>query len=259
MTNSISCRSLRLGINIDHLATLRQQRHTSYPDLIQCVKLAQSEGVEQITLHLREDRRHIQDEDVIRLRPIINEMNLEMAATEEMLDIALKVHPDWVCLVPERRQEITTEGGLALNVMESMLKPFMARFRQAGINASLFIDASAEQVASAHRLGAQAVEFNTGAYADWWTNEVHQTGMAPNATKIEKKLLPLMNAAKQAQELGIFAHAGHGLNVSNVGAIAKIPEIRELNIGHAIVCDAVIMGWVEAIRAMRQAMNCVRC
>lgn len=250
--------SLRLGINIDHLATLRQQRHTPYPDLIDFVRLAQDAGAEQITLHLREDRRHIQDADVWALRPVVREMNLEIAANPEMLDIAYKLRPDWVCLVPERRAELTTEGGLAATAMEHQLVRDINRLKEAGIRVSLFINADAAQVACAQRVGAAAVEFHTGGYADWWSAVMRQQGAAPKPAAIANALAPLVAAAAQAVDCGMYAHAGHGLTLANVGAVAAITNIRELNIGHALVCDALRIGWVAAINAMQHAMQHAR-
>lgn len=235
---------MELGINIDHVATLRQARGTNYPDPIRAALLAEAAGADLITLHLREDRRHIQDRDVETLRPLITtRMNLEAAVTEEMIAFALRIKPHDVCLVPEKREELTTEGGLDVVRGYERVKDATRRLMAAGIRVSLFIDPAAEQLDAAQAMGAPVVELHTGRYADTEGDEM--------AAELER----IRRAAAHGDKLGLRVNAGHGLHFGNVQAVAAIPAIRELNIGHAIVAEAVFMGWQAAIREMKRLMR----
>lgn len=240
-------KKLRLGINIDHVATLRNARlrkPDAKPDLLRAAKAAIKGGADSITFHLREDRRHILDEDVKRLCKYLKvPINLEMAATKEMQAIALKLKPHAVCLVPEKRQEVTTEGGLDATHDPLKLKKFVSLLASARIRVSLFIDPDPEQVKAARSAEAAAVEFNTGRYS-------HLTGAAR-----AKELKRLQQAAAQADHLGLEVHAGHGLDYDNVGPVAAIPEIVELNIGHFLVGEAVFVGLEQSVREMRRIMD----
>lgn len=241
----MTTRTIRLGVNIDHVATLRQQRGTSYPDVLRAAQLAVEYGADLITVHLREDRRHIQDADVAAIRAhVAAPLNLEMALTDEMLTLAEVVRPDWVCLVPERRQELTTEGGLDVLAAQDRIRAAAARLRAAGIRLSLFVDADPDQIQAASDCGADAVELHTGEYADASKPQQRQT-----------VLQRLAHAASQTQALGLGVHAGHGLTLDNVGPIAALAEITELNIGHAIVAEAVMVGLPRAVADMRAAIN----
>jgi pyridoxine 5-phosphate synthase len=236
---------IRLHVNIDHVATLRQARGTPYPDPVHAAQICEDAGADGITLHLREDRRHIVDRDVERMREAVHTlMNLECAATDEMVDIALRVRPDVVTLVPERREERTTEGGLDVVNNRAHLQTRIARLREAGIKVSLFIAANEAQVEASHALGAKQVEFHTGPYAH------ARIGVS---REVERTLI--VNAARAARAQGLEVAAGHGLTRMNVPGVASIPEIEELNIGHAIISDAVIMGMARAVRAMRAAIR----
>jgi len=236
--------ALELGINIDHVATLRNARGTPYPDPIIAARLAEEAGADLITLHLREDRRHIKDADLFALRPLIStRMNLECAITPEMLDIAVKVRPHDVCLVPEKRTEVTTEGGLDIISHDQPVKSAVAKLMEAGIRASLFIDPDIRQIDAAKLCGASVIELHTGAYAD------------ANLSSQGIELKRIQDAARYGKSLGLRVNAGHGLNEENVQLIARIPEISELNIGHAIVAQAIFKGWTKAIQDMRQLMN----
>ncbi len=236
---------VRLHVNIDHVATLRQARGTRYPDPVHAAQICEDAGADGITLHLREDRRHIIDRDVERMREALNTlMNLECAATDEMVDIALRVRPDVVTFVPERREERTTEGGLDVVANRAHLSSRIARLREAGIKVSLFIGADEAQVEASHALGAKQVEFHTGPYAH------AKVGVA---REVERTLIA--TAAVAAHARGLEVAAGHGLTRANVVGIASIPELEELNIGHAIVSDAVIMGMARAVRGMRNAIR----
>ncbi|HEX4765908.1 MAG TPA: pyridoxine 5'-phosphate synthase [Lichenihabitans sp.] len=238
---------LRLGINVDHVATIRNARGGRHPDPVRAARLAQEAGADGITAHLREDRRHIRDEDVERLKAEIGlPLNLEMAATPEMVRIATRLEPHAVCLVPERRAEITTEGGLDIAAGRDALRPVVAALVGAGIRVSLFIDPDARQIETAAALGAPVIELHTGAYAE----------RIGEARRLE--LQRLVAGAALADRLGIECHAGHGLDYENVGAVAAIPEVVELNIGHFIVGEAVFIGWAEAIGGMRRAMQAGR-
>ena len=233
-----------LGVNVDHVATLRQARGTDYPDPVEAARLAEESGADSITLHLREDRRHIQDHDLDRLNEIMRtHMNLEMAVTEEMLSIALRVKPQDCCLVPEKREELTTEGGLDVSAQLEKVTDACQRLSAAGIRVSLFIDPEHSQLDAAKLAGAPVVELHTGNYADAISDEARQV-----------ELQRVVSAAAYGAGLGLTIHAGHGLHYQNVQAIAAIPEIVELNIGHAIVARAVFDGFPKAVREMKACM-----
>jgi pyridoxine 5-phosphate synthase len=236
-----------LGVNIDHVATLRQARGTRYPSPVQAALQAEIAGADSITLHLREDRRHIQDADVYALRGLLaTKMNLEMAVTEEMLGIACAVKPQDVCLVPERRQELTTEGGLDVAGQFNKIEQACKTLAQAGIRVSLFIDADKHQLEAAKATGAPVVEIHTGAYA-----EAEGTNMQREYTRIRAGI-------EIGQSLGLIVNAGHGLSYHNVQAIAAIPGVEELNIGHAIVAQAIFTGWDAAVSEMKRLMQAAR-
>jgi len=233
-----------LGINIDHVATLRNARGASYPSPLEAALVAETNGADAITLHLREARRHIKDADVFAIRQAIKtRMNLEMAMTEEMLANALQVMPEDVCIVPEKRTEVTTEGGLDVAGQPEKVCDYVARLHAAGIRVSLFIDAERAQIQAAYDCGARVIELHTGAYAD-----------APTPAARAAELAKIREAAAFADGLGITVNAGHGLTVQNVGAIAQIKQIVELNIGHSIIAQAVFLGLPDAIRQMKEAM-----
>ncbi|MGE0281146.1 MAG: pyridoxine 5'-phosphate synthase [Rhizobiaceae bacterium] len=237
---------LRLGVNIDHVATIRNARGGTHPDPVEAAHLAIRAGADGITAHLREDRRHIRDEDIRRLKAELTApLNLEMAVTDEMVEIALATLPHAACLVPEKRTEVTTEGGLDVVGQENLLKQAVARLSNAGIRVSLFIDPEIAQLDAAKRVGAQVVELHTGSYAH----------AAPDDTA---ELERIRLAARHAAAIGLECHAGHGLNLENVGAVAAMPEIVELNIGHFIIGDAVFVGLEQAIRSMRSTMDAAR-
>ncbi len=234
---------IKLGVNIDHVATLRQVRGVTYPDPLYAALVAEQSGADSITLHLREDRRHIQDHDVRRMRAALQtRMNLEMAATDAMVAIAREVGPQDVCLVPEKRAELTTEGGLDVAGQEAHLRDVCAALREAGCRVSLFIDPDPTQLEASRAVGAPVVELHTGAYAEA-TGE-HQA----------KELMRLVAAARFGSQIGLTVHAGHGLHYHNVQPVAAIPEIVELNIGHAIVARAVFDGLARAVGDMRALM-----
>lgn len=233
-----------LGVNIDHVATLRQARGTRYPDPIQAAFLAEEAGADAITIHLREDRRHIQDRDVAVLTETIGtRINLECAMTEEMAAVAIRHRPADVCLVPERREELTTEGGLDVVGAEAAVARFCARLAEAGIRVSLFVDPDPAQLRAAVRCGAPVVELHTGTFADART---------PTEAAAERDRIAA--AAAFAADAGLDVNAGHGLHYHNVQAIAAIPQIRELNIGHGIVARAVMVGMKEAVREMKRLL-----
>lgn len=230
----------RLGVNVDHVATVRQARGTAEPDPVTAAALAELAGAEGITVHLREDRRHIQDRDVAVLRRTVKtHLNLEMAATDEMVGIALKVRPDAVTLVPEKRQELTTEGGLDVLLNREPLKKQITLLQQGGISVSLFVDPDAEQIKTSHRLGAEFIEIHTGLYCDAETAEARRQELA----KIEQ-------AIRLAQKLGLGINAGHGLNYTNIQPVVALGGIKEFNIGHSIVSRAVLVGMERAVREM---------
>lgn len=234
---------IKLGVNIDHVATLRQARGTPYPSVVQAALRAEEAGADSITIHLREDRRHIQDADVYALRPLLQtKMNLEMAATDEMVDIALKVCPQDVCLVPEKREERTTEGGLEVVANQDRIAEICDRLGDAGIRVSLFIAPDIAQIEAAKAVGAPVIEIHTGHFAD--------TTGSVQLHELER----IQAAARHAQSLGLAVNAGHGLNIHNVHEIAAIPGMEELNIGHAIVAHALFVGWEYAIREMKSLM-----
>jgi pyridoxine 5-phosphate synthase len=236
---------VRLGVNIDHVATLRQARRAQEPDPVQAAVLAELGGADGITVHLRADRRHIQDRDVEILRQVVkSRLNIEMAATQEMLRIALTVKPHQVTLVPERREEVTTEGGLDVVLNSVQLRPVVRTLQEGGIHVSLFVDPNPEQVKEGHKLDAYAVELNTAAYAD-----------SGDHRSREAALRNVVDAARLGRKLGLQVHAGHGLTYLNVRAVAAIPEISELNIGHNVVARALLVGMERAVREMLEAMR----
>jgi pyridoxine 5-phosphate synthase len=235
----------RLGVNVDHVATLRQARRAVYPDPVTAAALAEAAGAGQITIHLREDRRHIQDRDLKLLRETCQTvLNLEMAATQEMVKIAYEVKPDLVTLVPERREELTTEGGLDVPGQRDALAQVVRHLKDGEIQVSLFIDPDLDPVRAAHRLDADRVELHTGRYCE-----------ARNGRERSRELTRVVDAARAASKLGLGVAAGHGLNYENVEAIARIEEIDELNIGHAIVARAVLVGMDRAVRDMLDLMR----
>ncbi len=235
--------ALELGINIDHVATLRNARGTVYPDPLRAAALAEQAGADLITLHLREDRRHIKDADLFALRPLIKtRMNLECAVTPEMIEIACKVRPHDVCLVPEKREEVTTEGGLDVLGQHEAVKVATKKLVDAGIRVSLFIDPEEKQIQAAKEVGATVVELHTGRYAD--------LSGADQAKELER----IRKAAQFGKSIGLRVNAGHGLHEGNVQPIAKIIELSELNIGHAIVAEALFKGWQKAIADMKLLM-----
>lgn len=241
-------RPVRLGLNIDHVATLRNARGSVRPDPIRAAKLAIEAGADGITAHLREDRRHIRDEDIRRLKAEITApLNMEMAATEEMAAIAVRNLPHACCIVPERREEITTEGGLDVAGGHNALSPIVGRLLDAGIRVSLFIDPEPRQVEGASRLQAPVVEFHTGAYCEAW--------LAGDAAAAEAELKRLAHAASLAEEAGIEVHAGHGLDYETAAHLSSLPQVRELNIGHFIIGEAVFVGLQQAIAEMRLAIG----
>ena len=236
--------SILLGVNIDHIATLRNARGTKYPDPVHAAEIAERAGADGITIHLREDRRHIKDRDVRILRETLQtRMNLEMAVTDEMVEIALQTKPEYVCLVPEKREELTTEGGLDVLGQLEKVKAATGKLIAAGIRVSLFIDADREQIDAAKACGAPFVELHTGHYADAETEDEQQA-----------ELKKIAAAASYAADLGIMVNAGHGLTYHNVAAIAKIPEVYELNIGHSIMGRAMFDGLDKAVADMKTAM-----
>lgn len=239
---------VRLGVNVDHVATLRQARGTRYPDPVEAARVAENAGADSITVHLREDRRHIQERDVRLLLEVVQtRLNLEMAATEEMVAFACQWVPQNCCLVPERRQELTTEGGLDAAGQAGRLASVCRRLAEAGVRVALFLDPEPEQVEAAAALGVPAVELHTGRYAD-------AAGPADRAQELHR----LRQAAELAARLGLEVHAGHGLHYHNVAPVAGIAEIVEFNIGHAIVARAVIAGLTAAVRDMKRLIEDAR-
>jgi pyridoxine 5-phosphate synthase len=232
---------IKLGINIDHVATLRQARGTKYPSVVEAALRAEQAGADSITLHLREDRRHMQDEDIFAIRPLLQtKMNLELAATDEMIAIASRVKPQDVCIVPERREERTTEGGLNLKESYDHIYRATQNLTEQGSRVSLFIAPDLKDIDLAKKMGAPVIEIHTGSYADAEDEETKQ-----------KELKRVKEAAEHALSLGLIVNAGHGLHYHNVNLIAAIPGIEELNIGHAIVAHALFVGWDNAIREMK--------
>jgi pyridoxine 5-phosphate synthase len=238
---------IRLGVNVDHVATLRQARGTRYPDPLYAALEAEQAGADLITMHLREDRRHIQEHDVLAAKErLLTRLNLEMAVTNEMLSFAEKIRPEEVCLVPERRQELTTEGGLDVVKQRDKIEAACQLLGAADIQVSLFIDPDLAQVEMAAEIGAPVVEIHTGRFAD------------AKETSKNRELQRILEAVTRAKSLGLQVNAGHGLNYQNVGKIAAIAEISDLNIGHAIVAQAVFVGFSEAVREMKRLMIAAR-
>lgn len=238
---------LRLGVNIDHVATLRNARGGTEPDPIRAARVVAEAGADSITAHLREDRRHINDGDLARLKAeIVLPLNMEMAATDEMVAIALDLGPARVCVVPERREELTTEGGLDVAAAMDHLRPLVGQMTDGGIQVALFIDPDPAQIAASAEIGAPAIELHTGEYCNATDDDVtHQ-------------LSRLVDGAAQVQSLGLECHAGHGLNLNNVEPVAAISQVVELNIGHAILANAVFDGLALSVRAMRAVMDLAR-
>ena len=237
-------KDILLGVNVDHIATLRQARGTQFPDPVHAATVAEHAGADGITIHLREDRRHIQDRDVyVMAKTLQTRMNLEMAVTDEMVGIALEVNPEYVCLVPEKREELTTEGGLDVVGNETKIADAVARLSAQGIKVSLFVDAIEAQLDACARVKAPFVEIHTGAYAD-----------AGNDKEQQAELARIAAGCKYAASLGLTVNAGHGLHYHNVKPIAAIPEIYELNIGHAIIARAAIDGLAKAVADMKRLM-----
>ena len=242
---------IELGVNVDHVATVRQARRTYEPDPVWAAVEAHLGGADGITCHLREDRRHIQDEDVRRLRELTHiKLNLEMAATEEMVGIATRIRPEMAMLVPEGRAEITTEGGLDIVSQEARLKTMIGRLLDAGIRVSVFIDAELKQVEAAHRVGATVCEIHTGPYA----HAFHSKGRDAESAAVLSELDRIQKAGEAIRHLGMRFNAGHALNYSNVQPVAALKGVRELHIGHAIVSRAVFVGMREAVREMKRLM-----
>ncbi len=237
-----------LGVNIDHVATLRQARGTSYPDPVSAALICEQAGAEGITLHLREDRRHIQDADVYRMRKALKtRMNLEIAVTDEMIEIAKNVKPHHICFVPEKREEVTTEGGLDVVGHFEDVRKATQELTAIGCDVSLFIDADFAQIDAAVACGAPTIEIHTGAYADAETPEQQQA-----------ELERIVKGAEYAASKGLVVNAGHGLHLENVTPIAQIPQIHELNIGHSIIADAVFIGLAEAVKQMKAVIKAAR-
>ncbi len=237
---------MRLYVNIDHVATVRQARRTDEPDPVAAARMVEAAGADGITAHLREDRRHIQDEDIRQLAGTLTTvLNLELAAAPEIVDLAVGVKPYQATLVPEKREEITTEGGLDLTRDDPRLGEAIARLTDAGTRVSLFVDPTADAVSRTHELGVPALELHTGRYAETWRDG-------------DEALEALREAAATAKALGLAVHAGHGLTYENVGAVAAIPEIEELNIGHSVVSHAIFTGLDEAVRTMRRLVSGAR-
>lgn len=235
---------LRLGVNIDHVATIRNARGGAHPNPVRAALLAEKAGADGITAHLREDRRHISDRDIVELKKQINlPLNLEMAATEEMLNIAINAKPHAACIVPEKRQEVTTEGGLDVVGAEENLKHYVGQLKAAGIRVSLFIDPDIAQADASKRVGADIVEFHTGAYCE------------ANGAAQKEELERVRMVVKHAHSIGLECHAGHGLTFNTVKPIAEIPELIELNIGHFLIGEAIFIGLEPAIRNMRKLMD----
>ena len=232
---------IRLGVNVDHVATLRQARRTPYPDPVAAALVAEAAGADSITVHLREDRRHIQERDVVVLvERLRTRLNLELAVTDDMIEFAIRTRPADCCLVPERREELTTEGGLDVAGAQARIAAACELLSDAGIRVALFVDPERAQLDAARAVGAPVVELHTGSYAD--------------AADPAVQLARLKDAARHASEIGLEVHAGHGLTNENVGPVAAIPEIIELNIGHAIVADAVFIGLAAAVTRMQRAI-----
>lgn len=236
---------VKLGVNVDHVATLRQARRGREPDPVHAALTAERAGADGITVHLRQDRRHIQERDLEILRQVVRtRLNLEMAPTHEMVNIAIRVKPDQCTLVPERPEEVTTEGGLDVAFHQDVVKLVIQRLKDAGIEASIFVDPDPEQIRASQKVGADAIEINTNQYA-----------IAQDPESIERELASIRDAARLAHRLGLRVLAGHALNYHNVRPIVEIPEIEELNIGHAIVAHALFVGFFEAVREMKRLLQ----
>jgi pyridoxine 5-phosphate synthase len=237
-----------LGVNVDHVATLRQARRSSYPDPVAAAVLAELGGADQITIHLREDRRHIQERDLRLMRQTVQgKLNLEMAATKEMSALAYEHKPDMVTLVPEKREELTTEGGLDVVSGREQLREVVRFLKDGDIRVSLFIDPDIDQIRAAHKIGADAVELHTGAWCEARNSDIRQ-----------RELQRLVDSAKTAAKIGLAVYAGHGLNLRNIAPVAAIEEITEFNIGHSIIAQAVLIGMERAVREMRLAIEKAR-
>lgn len=246
---------LRLGVNIDHVATIRNARGGLHPDPVRAAQLAVDAGADGITAHLREDRRHISDRDISRLKAdLTRPLNLEMAATEEMKQIALRHLPNATCLVPERREELTTEGGLDVKGQAATLNGFVTELRDAGIRVSLFIDPDADHVAAAREIGADIVELHTGSYCQAHESARPNAGANSDDGAVPGELARLRSAAEFAHSLGLEVHAGHGLTFDSVGAVAAIPQLVELNIGHFLIGEAIFGGLHATVTRMRTLM-----
>ena len=242
--------ALRLGVNIDHVATVRNARGEAYPDPVRAARAAIAAGADGITAHLREDRRHIRDADIAALRALSAPLNFEMAATDEMVALALATRPHAACLVPEKREERTTEGGLDIVGGRAHLAPRIRALSEAGIRVSLFVEADERVMEAAAALGAPVVELHTGTYCE--------AAIAGDAEATARELARLARAAEHGARLGLEIHAGHGLTLDNVGPVARLPQIRELNIGHALIAEAIFCGLAQAVRDMRAAMDRAR-
>ena len=235
---------IKLGVNLDHVATIRQQRYTPYPDMLTAIKISESSGADSITMHLREDRRHIQFEDIkIAKKNINTKLNLEMAATDEMCEIANQVQPDFICIVPEKRQELTTEGGLNVSRNFDKLKTSISNLKKSKAKISLFIEPDIETIDLAKELGVSAIELHTGSYAE------------ASGDKKNHFLNEITSAADYAKEISLVANAGHGLDYTNVQEIAKIGSLNELNIGHSIIAESIFLGLSEAIKKMKNLIE----
>ena len=235
---------IKLGVNLDHVATIRQQRYTPYPDMLTAIKISESSGADSITMHLREDRRHIQFEDIkIAKKNINTKLNLEMAATDEMCEIANQVQPDFICIVPEKRQELTTEGGLNVSRNFDKLKTSISNLKKSKAKISLFIEPDIETIDLAKELGVNAVELHTGSYAE------------ASGDKKKHFLNEITSAADYAKEISLVANAGHGLDYTNVQEIARIGSLNELNIGHSIIAESIFLGLSEAIKKMKNLIE----
>ncbi|WP_109466060.1 pyridoxine 5'-phosphate synthase [Albibacillus kandeliae] len=244
----MAAKDLRLGVNIDHVATVRNARGGAYPDPLRAARIAEAAGADGITAHLREDRRHISDADIDGLMEVLSiPLNFEMAATAEMQAIALRHKPHAVCIVPEKREERTTEGGLEVAREENKLAHFIAPLREAGCRVSIFIAADRRQIEAAHRIGAEVIELHTGAYCD-----AHAEG---HFTERDRELESLREMSAFAHSLGLEVHAGHGLTYDTVQPVAAFPEVRELNIGHFLIGEAIFRGLEPAIAEMRRLMD----
>ena len=239
---------IRLGVNIDHIATIKTNRKTPYPSLIDAVHIAERNGADLITVHLREDRRHIQDQDLLEIKKNANLLNLEMALTSEMIAICLKIMPDFCCIVPEKRQELTTEGGLDIKGMSNekfnFLTKSIQKIQSNNIDTSLFIDPETDQIDLCVKAGVKIIELHTGTYADAQDEKVQAD-----------ELKRLESAAEYASNNGIRVHAGHGLNLSNLSKICKISQVKELNIGHAIIADSIFKGFEKSVQDFRSAID----